>query len=131
MDATRRAAGLVLIQSKYTELKEITVKYQRISDLYERWKAQHKSIEVNYTDENMETLIYHGLHALITHNLYMLDFWLGCCQYIKEDLQRAVQKEVRFRHQMERILKVHDALVEQAKAKGAEIHQLRLDLERG
>ena len=131
MDAVRRNAGLVLVQTKYAELNVIITKSTRAAQLYHRWKAAHKPIEVNYTEENLETLVYHSFQAFLSNNFYMLHFWGACCQYIKDELESEIQRDLRFRHQIERIVKVHSALVKQGKDLGDEIHQLRISLERG
>jgi hypothetical protein len=131
MNTAKVNAGRVLIQSKQIELKNLMTKFRRSAELYSRWVAQHKKEQPAYTEENMETLALHVIHAVLVGDLYMVQFWAACCTHVKNDLDTAIKREIRFRHQVDRVVKIVEAYRDLISAKGAEIQELYRSLEQG
>jgi hypothetical protein len=115
-------AGRILINVKMIELGKLQKKLHRVRGLADRVV---KSPDMPYTEDNMVTLLTHSLAAILSWDLFMMEFWMAAIEQVGADIQYCIRIERVRQHQAQRIGCIAERISGRATAINNEIDAIR------
>lgn len=126
---SRAMAARVLWPGKKAEYERVNSKLARIAVLMQ---GLHDSIEpLPYTEENLDTMFTMFLYAVASHNLPHMFYWRGIGNMMFMECIQSVLRDVRIKHQAERLMRITDILAARHDVLLKELQDLQLTIQRG